>query len=626
MKLINGDQMESELAEMLSGGESMVVMVLPEHERIYDLDLDDSGQFLVLTSEMVEDGDIDEERMFIFEHPNIKGEIYLGVGKALVLPMVVEGTPAPCMLFEDGENLEELHAYFGRLLKQGKPLTEGAKNLAGELGLEQLAEGKVYPALTRRFDLPAGEDASGRGETDIDWGTVLISKEAEPNRAYSFFKSMVRAGANGSVLTRTHPDKARKSYDIDNEVNIFWLSKTKDDFGLSPTNIGKLAFNINNYVKNTMNSVILLDGLEYLINNNNFPKIIRWLDDIQESIVLTNSILILPVLPEGLDPKELTLLEKRKGVLPEPDPQQVDTLLKNAPGVKGTNMDTESQIEEEVEDASDEVKWGHPSIIMEDEKGRGIPGVKVEARVGGRRYTAIADSSGKAEFQGLTGKTFPQGVRFFASREGYDALLWDAGILDSETRHVLRRQDLDEMVKEAESANENNEYNRAMRLLRLIHRHDENNAKYYFYKKHWRNEIRNSLKGVGSDQECETCGGSGECNACSGLGKCQECEGGDCPQCGGTGAAEEGPCPECQGTGECGSCQGTGMCSRCQGSGKCGQCVLPRSTRRCTICDYEYRPWDGAPESGVQMWTLFESIPEDWRCPECGAKKDMFED
>lgn len=45
----------------------------------------------------------------------------------------------------------------------------------------------------------------------------------------------------------------------------------------------------------------------------------------------------------------------------------------------------------------------------------------------------------------------------------------------------------------------------------------------------------------------------------------------------------------------------------------------------CTICGYVYDPSNGDPENGINPGTPFESLPDDWTCPVCGAGKDMFE-
>lgn len=45
----------------------------------------------------------------------------------------------------------------------------------------------------------------------------------------------------------------------------------------------------------------------------------------------------------------------------------------------------------------------------------------------------------------------------------------------------------------------------------------------------------------------------------------------------------------------------------------------------CTICQYVYDPEQGDPDRGIAPGTPFESLPEDWSCPLCGAGKDAFE-
>lgn len=46
---------------------------------------------------------------------------------------------------------------------------------------------------------------------------------------------------------------------------------------------------------------------------------------------------------------------------------------------------------------------------------------------------------------------------------------------------------------------------------------------------------------------------------------------------------------------------------------------------QCTICGYIYDPEKGDPNNGVQPGTDFNSIPDTWVCPVCGAPKSEFE-
>ncbi len=44
----------------------------------------------------------------------------------------------------------------------------------------------------------------------------------------------------------------------------------------------------------------------------------------------------------------------------------------------------------------------------------------------------------------------------------------------------------------------------------------------------------------------------------------------------------------------------------------------------CDVCGYVYDPAVGDPDNGVEPGTAFESLPDTWVCPVCGAAKDQF--
>jgi flavin reductase (DIM6/NTAB) family NADH-FMN oxidoreductase RutF/rubredoxin len=46
---------------------------------------------------------------------------------------------------------------------------------------------------------------------------------------------------------------------------------------------------------------------------------------------------------------------------------------------------------------------------------------------------------------------------------------------------------------------------------------------------------------------------------------------------------------------------------------------------KCKICGYIYDPAAGDPDGGIKPGTAFESIPDTWVCPICGASKSDFE-
>lgn len=45
----------------------------------------------------------------------------------------------------------------------------------------------------------------------------------------------------------------------------------------------------------------------------------------------------------------------------------------------------------------------------------------------------------------------------------------------------------------------------------------------------------------------------------------------------------------------------------------------------CMICGYVYDEALGRPEDGIAPGTSWQSLPDDWVCPICGATKAEFE-
>ena len=45
----------------------------------------------------------------------------------------------------------------------------------------------------------------------------------------------------------------------------------------------------------------------------------------------------------------------------------------------------------------------------------------------------------------------------------------------------------------------------------------------------------------------------------------------------------------------------------------------------CVICGFVYDEEKGLPDEGIAPGTPWAEVPENWRCPDCGASKDEFE-
>ncbi|MCQ2737935.1 MAG: rubredoxin [archaeon] len=46
--------------------------------------------------------------------------------------------------------------------------------------------------------------------------------------------------------------------------------------------------------------------------------------------------------------------------------------------------------------------------------------------------------------------------------------------------------------------------------------------------------------------------------------------------------------------------------------------------KKCSVCGYVYYSEDGCSEKDIPANTLWEDVPEDFKCPLCGAGRMLF--
>jgi two-component system cell cycle response regulator len=146
-------------------------------------------------------------------------------------------------------------------------------------------------------------------------GKCYVVEETPPAVSFDAFSNLIStADENGSkvvglLVTRQHPDMVRQKYGLKN-TPVYWLATRAGEGVISPTNLGILTQTMVKFVQENESGVVLLDGLEYLVSNNDFNKVLRAIDQVNDHISQSGSRLILPVDPRAFEPRELALLER----------------------------------------------------------------------------------------------------------------------------------------------------------------------------------------------------------------------------------------------------------------------------------------------------------------------------
>ncbi|HUT27758.1 MAG TPA: isoleucine--tRNA ligase [Methanomassiliicoccales archaeon] len=142
----------------------------------------------------------------------------------------------------------------------------------------------------------------------LQGGYSYLIKDDRSDRSYKLFIDQLNKGSKGFCVTRNYPLKIRSKYEM-NDTPIIWLSNVGKEDSLRPKDLEKLSYSLEQFLSKEK-GVVLLDGLEYLITNNNFLTVLRFVQSLRDQVAINNSIMLMVLNPSTLDANELTLLEK----------------------------------------------------------------------------------------------------------------------------------------------------------------------------------------------------------------------------------------------------------------------------------------------------------------------------
>jgi hypothetical protein len=158
--------------------------------------------------------------------------------------------------------------------------------------------------LKRGFGL---HSPSTQKKNSLEVGTAYIIKEERPRQSYEAFSELSKY-KNGLIITRIHPHRLKRQFNTSSEV--LWLSTVETSCSIEPTKLSKLAFIINHFVKTNSGGTVLLDGLEYLVLQNDFDTVLKFICSVTDYVSLHKAIFLLPLNPMVLSKSQIKMLER----------------------------------------------------------------------------------------------------------------------------------------------------------------------------------------------------------------------------------------------------------------------------------------------------------------------------
>lgn len=156
----------------------------------------------------------------------------------------------------------------------------------------------------------------------LEEGRSYIVKERRPDRSFLIFLEFLQKGADGLCVARIHPEELRERYGMEG-AKLVWLTRSEkkatvlgalggEEEFVSPSNLAALASLLIRFIEEG-GRVIIFEGLEYLVTQNSFNPVLKFLQKINEKALVKGVTLLVSIDPSTMDIREYQLLSREIG-------------------------------------------------------------------------------------------------------------------------------------------------------------------------------------------------------------------------------------------------------------------------------------------------------------------------
>ncbi len=155
------------------------------------------------------------------------------------------------------------------------------------------------------------KEAAPSSPDKLESGYNYLLEEPQPKRSFEFFKAKVGQGAKGLCISTSYPKKIIEEYGL-HGTTVYWLSELEfDNQSLHPRRLDfEVTRAIQNFVKSNPSSVLIIDGVEFLILINGFERVMTFIKKMNDIMSATASTLITSINPSAFSEEKLSIIER----------------------------------------------------------------------------------------------------------------------------------------------------------------------------------------------------------------------------------------------------------------------------------------------------------------------------
>ncbi len=150
---------------------------------------------------------------------------------------------------------------------------------------------------------------SDYGKFTLDQGRIYIIMSERLDKTLSLINALASAGKEIICVSRIHPDLLKERYPL-HAIKGVWLSERGNDHCVSPDQLERVVEVIADFVSSRRNAAAVLDGIEHISLFTDFRTLNIFLEELNDVIMASRAILLIPIDPRLFDPCQLARLRR----------------------------------------------------------------------------------------------------------------------------------------------------------------------------------------------------------------------------------------------------------------------------------------------------------------------------
>ena len=143
-------------------------------------------------------------------------------------------------------------------------------------------------------------------------GEVFVIKGGSSEDIINYIQCSLSPEIQFISISRTFPDRIRDSF-TGLSSQFYWLTNLVGENKIAPGSLGKIISMVRHLSETGERFGLLIDGIEYLIAENDFNTVLKFINQISDIVNSCGSALYLSVEPEAMNSRDLALIERTTG-------------------------------------------------------------------------------------------------------------------------------------------------------------------------------------------------------------------------------------------------------------------------------------------------------------------------